>query len=85
MAAAKGDSSGQGAATTFQTASGAQDSPNGLYRVLGPGRGLFWLETDGAGESYRVGYPDGHCDDGPHRWQIGVSYQLGKDQHRDFA
>lgn len=26
--------------------------------------GVIWLETGGAGESYKVGYPDGHRGDG---------------------
>ena len=41
--------------------------------------GVIWLESQGLGESYTAGYPDGHRDGGACRWQIGVSYRLGTD------
>lgn len=50
---------------------GASDGPLGRPETLkwpisypGARAGVIWLETGGAGESYKVGYPDGHRGDG---------------------
>ena len=57
-----------------------------LIPYSGARAGVIWLETGGAGESYRVGYPDGHRDGGARRAaKIGDGHRLGIDQHRDFA
>ena len=65
LAATEGGGGGQGAAQASRVALGVQDSPNGqpISRPR-PRAGGIWLETGGAGESYRVGYPDGHRDGG---------------------
>ena len=47
--------------------------------------GLIWLETGGAGESYRVGYPDGCRGGGSRREKIGDGLRLDTDQQQDFA
>ena len=53
---------------------GASDGPLGRPEapkrpISHPGAraGVIWLETGGAGESYRVGYPDGHRSGGARR------------------
>ena len=39
---------------------GVQKTPKRPISHSGARAGVIWLETGWAGESYRVGYPDGH-------------------------